>query len=376
MKFFRRLISRRSLMPFRAMITLLAIFTFFVSSLTEADAQGLKFAMNKGENEVTRAREFRFASLFAPARLNSPTGFALMSTTNFRLNSGASVFSLTPVAAASVSGGGSTGRLAKWTSLSTLGDSVLYEDKDGRIGIGTSLPTSRLTVLGMIESLSGGIKFPDGSVQTTAASSTVVHDASLTGSGTPNSPLGIAPNGVNTTHLSNGAVTAGKIANGTVVRSLNGLTEQVNLVAGSNITITPNGNTLTIASNVVNPAQSVIHARLELLMNDGQPNTIGTILTVPANKRLVIEYVTVRAGTLVGFIDKGSLITVVNGVSVNHSIVPVRLFDDPNPTYATDKQVRVYADGGTNVQFFIGRTTNQSIATADITISGYLVDVP
>jgi len=39
----------------------------------------------------------------------------------------------------------------------------------GNVGIGTSSPTSELTVAGTIESTSGGIKFPDGTTQTTAA---------------------------------------------------------------------------------------------------------------------------------------------------------------------------------------------------------------
>jgi hypothetical protein len=39
----------------------------------------------------------------------------------------------------------------------------------GDVGIGTSNPSSKLTVDGVIESASGGIKFPDGSIQTTAA---------------------------------------------------------------------------------------------------------------------------------------------------------------------------------------------------------------
>ena len=40
---------------------------------------------------------------------------------------------------------------------------------NGDMGIGTSSPTQKLTVAGTIESTSGGVKFPDGSVQTTAA---------------------------------------------------------------------------------------------------------------------------------------------------------------------------------------------------------------
>src|SRR5262249_4469356 len=44
-------------------------------------------------------------------------------------------------------------------------------------------------------------------------------------------------------------ITGGKLANGSVVRSLNGLTDLVTLLAGSNVTITPSGNTLTVAAS-------------------------------------------------------------------------------------------------------------------------------
>ncbi len=45
---------------------------------------------------------------------------------------------------------------------------------DGNVGIGTTTPTSTLTVLGTIETTFGGYKFPDGTIQTTASS--VSHD--------------------------------------------------------------------------------------------------------------------------------------------------------------------------------------------------------
>ena len=57
----------------------------------------------------------------------------------------------------------------------------------------------------------------------------VAHDASLAGAGTGTSPLAVA--------------------GGQVVRSLNGLHDAVTLTAGSNVTITPSGSTLTIASS-------------------------------------------------------------------------------------------------------------------------------
>ena len=84
--------------------------------------------------------------------------------------------------------------------------------------------------------------------QACAGISFVTHDASLAGLGNAASPLGISFGGVLTVHLANGAVTAPKIANGTVVRSLNGLFDNLTLAAGANITITPAGNTLTIAA--------------------------------------------------------------------------------------------------------------------------------
>jgi hypothetical protein len=153
---------------------------------------------------------------------------------------------------------------------SILGDSIITQF-NGNIGIGLATPTSKLTVEGMIETTIGGYKFPDGTIQTTAGISFVTHDSSLAGMGTPASPLGIAPGGVQTIHLANGAVTSAKIANGAVgttqladgsvtagkigsgqvVKSLNSLKDDVTLAKGAGIDITPSGNTLTISTTGV-----------------------------------------------------------------------------------------------------------------------------
>ena len=98
-----------------------------------------------------------------------------------------------------VLGGGTVGQLTKWTgftsSNSVIGDSNISEDKLGNIGIGTTAPTSKLTVRGMIETTLGGLKFPDGTLQTTAAVNgltSIFHDSTLKGDGISGSPLGLA----------------------------------------------------------------------------------------------------------------------------------------------------------------------------------------
>jgi hypothetical protein len=95
--------------------------------------------------------------------------------------------------AAPPQGGSTPGRIAKFTTTKAVGDSNITEDSNGNIGIGTTLPTSTLTVNGIIEMLSGGgIKFPDGTVQTTAGLTGLTVENTLKGNGTQALPLGIA----------------------------------------------------------------------------------------------------------------------------------------------------------------------------------------
>ncbi len=99
---------------------------------------------------------------------------------------------------AAVSGSGTSGQITKWLGSNStgyvLGDSTISEDKYGKVGIGTTTPTSKLTVQGLIETTLGGFKFPDGTVQTTAALNglqSVFHNTTLIGNGTAGSPLGV-----------------------------------------------------------------------------------------------------------------------------------------------------------------------------------------
>jgi hypothetical protein len=103
------------------------------------------------------------------------------------------------VTSPAVHGTGTVGKISVWIDTSpngesTLGDSIISQ-LNGNIGIGVATPISKLTVQGMIETTLGGYKFPDGTIQTTAAVTglqSVSHDSTLMGDGTTGSPLGVA----------------------------------------------------------------------------------------------------------------------------------------------------------------------------------------
>jgi len=136
-------------------------------------------------------------------------------------------------------------------SLSGGFGQVLLGPAGGNVGIGVTNAGSKLTVAGMIETTLGGLKFPDGTTQTTAAITgltSVFHNSTLTGFGTSGSPLGVAFQGIGPDQLALAAVESRNIALGAAVLGINGLKDYVTLSAGPNVTITPSGDTLTIGA--------------------------------------------------------------------------------------------------------------------------------
>lgn len=89
-------------------------------------------------------------------------------------------------------------------------------------------------------------KIADGTISTTDLSDNSVTSAKIVDGTIVTSDL--ANNSVTTDKIVDGTITVTDIANTQVVKSINSLKDNVNLVAGSNVTITPSGQNLTISS--------------------------------------------------------------------------------------------------------------------------------
>ena len=72
-------------------------------------------------------------------------------------------------------------------------EKAIYQDSSGNVGIGIA-PTQKLTAAGVIESTTGGFKFPDGTTQTSAVSASGITYITKTGNYTAANNQGILAN--------------------------------------------------------------------------------------------------------------------------------------------------------------------------------------
>jgi hypothetical protein len=184
----------------------------------------------------------------------------------------------------SISGTGATDFIPLWTNSTALGSSALFQMGSGttaKVGIGTTTPASTLDIKGG-STIRGTLSLPANGTATatggkdseplslaastfnssssTAANQTFEWMAEPTGNDTANPAatlnLLFGANGKSAVNTGLSIAANGQIAfapgqtfpTSGLVTSLNSLTGAVTLTAGTNITLTPNGNTLTIAS--------------------------------------------------------------------------------------------------------------------------------
>ena len=205
------------------LFSVFATLALFLSSAGfVAMAQQPASKSSKSDSSAVSGGELQLTNLLAQARRSRRAPFFLMPESLYA-NASEPPSNIAPAAAGpslTVTGSGTLGRLTKWMGFtsnnSVIGDSTIYEDKFGMVGIGTDSPTSKLTVAGVIES-TGGFKFPDGSVKTSPG---VSHDVTLTGDGAA-APLGVAVP----------LVLAGAVSSGTLAMP-NGIIKATNTMNG------------------------------------------------------------------------------------------------------------------------------------------------
>ena len=161
----------------------IALAVSFCLSTASIQAQAPQSAsVSTGEaTQPGAATVIDLSTLLAQSGKARRRGFTLRSESN-TASAGGPALSITPLAAGPslpVTGGGTLGRLTKWTGFtsgnSVIGDSSIYEDKFGNVTIGTGVST--VTIAGTVQA-SGG--------------TTVAHDTTLQGNGTAASPLMVA----------------------------------------------------------------------------------------------------------------------------------------------------------------------------------------
>jgi len=93
----------------------------------------------------------------------------------------------------------------------------------------------------------------------------------------PRITLTSVPYSIMSLTVPSGSITATKIADAQVVKSLNGLKDNVNLVAGSNVTITPSGNNLTINATGSGGGGTVTQVNTGSGLTGGPITSTGTL---------------------------------------------------------------------------------------------------
>ena len=165
---------------------------FFFAS--DTNGKSVRFLTNNGSlNEwmrITSAGNVGIGTISPSARLevagpgiwNSAIGVKDTTTgQDWRMAVSGTDFILTKVAGAT---------FTPFKVLATSADGALVIGSGGNVGIGTSTPGQKLSVAGVIESTTGGMKFPDGTIQTTASTGSgggtitgVIAGTDLTGGG-------------------------------------------------------------------------------------------------------------------------------------------------------------------------------------------------
>jgi hypothetical protein len=187
-------------MKAKRLISMIVVVTLCLGVATQqAQAQQPGSDSSKKDSSADAVTKINLSNLPGRAWRSGQPGLLMASSRYSSVSNFDTTAAVVTASSPAVHGSGTVGKISLWVDTrpngeSTLGDSIITQ-LNGHIGIGLATPASKLTVQGMIETTLGGYKFPDGTVQTTAALSglqSVFHDQTLQGDGTQGRPVGVA----------------------------------------------------------------------------------------------------------------------------------------------------------------------------------------
>ncbi len=150
-------------------------------------------------------------------------------------------------------------RLRVWFNDGTRGSQLLSPDQritaNGYAMVAASVSDGAITSAKIANNAITSLQLATGAVGTAQLADGGITSAKIANNAITSGQLGlgavttsnIALGSIGAAQIGDGTITAVKIGGGQLVKSLNGLTDAVTLAAGSNISITPSGNTLTLA---------------------------------------------------------------------------------------------------------------------------------
>jgi hypothetical protein len=158
-------------------------------------------------------------------------------------------------------------------------------------------------------------------------------------------------------------------------------TPSVTVAGTPTVTVVNNATNPVPIRNVDNPVQQAVTFIAEVAVPDGSFGEVNSsAFTVPAGKRLVLEYVSGYAFLQPGQKPLVEMTTALNFSGYFHSLTAVPQGDFPavfaRPEAFTINQVlRLYSDGAFPLGIQLTRNASTGLALLQLTFSGYLVDL-